>query len=409
LKVSTDNLSQLPNLIFIDGVPSKLLGGISQTLYNLFDGYPANKLYTICDQKQLTEITDASLKTTIIKLAYTSIEFKYRPFNYLNSFLKYLDLSFRELFIVKYFSKKELPNTGLIFLCTSNIDKLQLAKKVFQSGQYKLVAYYMDDWMADTQYNWLNGSLQEYVKWSLDIAVGNIMISEQLTQILHNRYNLTNKPTIILHNPVDLRDSSTTINSKQFDHNVTFKIGYAGSIWPMHKDAVVKVAQAVGNINKGTSQNICFDIYSKSFFWDINNEDLNHSGTAYKGFLNYDDLFDTIHQYDLLVVASSFLKEHENFSKSSVQTKITDYLNAQVAILSVGPANGASNLFIRKWDCGFVWDENNAFSLEEFILQIISNTALRNKQVENGINILRENFSKQIIQTKLYNFLHQFN
>jgi hypothetical protein len=86
LKVSTANLNQLPNLIFIDGVPSKLLGGISQTLYNLFDGYPANKLYTICDKKQLTEITDASLKTTIIKLSYTSFEFKYRPFNYLNKF-----------------------------------------------------------------------------------------------------------------------------------------------------------------------------------------------------------------------------------------------------------------------------------------------------------------------------------
>ena len=408
MKVSTANLNQLPNLIFIDGVPSKLLGGISQTLYNLFDGYPANKLYTICDKKQLTEITDASLKTTIIKLSYTSFEFKYRPFNYLNKFLKYLDLSYRELFIEKYFSISKLPETGIIFLCTSNIEKLQLAKKVFQSGHYKLVAYYMDDWMADTQYNWLNGSLQEYVKWSLDIAEGNIMISEQLTQTLHNRYNLKNKPTIILHNPVDIT-VRLNIPPEKINHSKTFKIGYAGSIWPMHKDAVVKVSQAVGNINKTTSHNICFDIYSKSFFWDVNNEDLHHPGTAYKGFLNYDDLFDTIHQYDLLVVASSFLKEHENFSKSSVQTKITDYLNAQVAILSVGPADGASNLFIRKWDCGFVWDENHALSLEDFILYIISNPELSNKQIEKGMNILSENFSKQIIQTKLHHFLHQFN
>jgi len=406
LNTATIDLNKLPNLIFIDGVPSKLLGGISQTLYNIFDGYPSSKLYAICDKNQLNEINESSLKANVINFNYSSLLFKIKPFTFFNAWLKYIDLFIREIIAGYYINKNKLPKTAILFVCTTNIEKLQIAKKIFIQNKFHLVSYYMDDWMGDSKLSWLNGNAQDYVQWTLENASGRLMISEYLDKTLVERYKLTLKPSLIIHNPVDFIERS--LNKKVHENKEIYKIGYAGSIWPMHKDAIVKVAQAVENINKSTSQNINFDIYSKQFFWDFNKDYLNYLGTNYKGFLNYDELYNTLYQYDILIVASSFLHAYENFSRSSVQTKITDYLNVHVPILSIGPSDGASNLFIKKWECGFVWDETSSMSLEEYIRYIISHPELSIKKVENGKNILREKYTKQVVQKDMYTFLSQF-
>lgn len=398
--------SQLPNLILVDGVPSKNLGGISQTLYNLFENYPAEKLFALCDINQLNEIAVSSLKTNVVSSTYKSLQFKRKPFSFFNAYLKQIDLFIRELFEIFFINLESLPTTGVLFICTSNIEKLQIAKKIANRKKYQLVTYYMDDWMGENKLNWLIGNAQEYVSWSLNTASGRLMISEYLNEKLIERYKLPKKPTIIVHNPVDVINHST--NELTDKTNAIFKVAYAGSIWPMHKDALTMVAKAIENIYLAGNQKIEFDIYTKPQIWEINQSDFNYLGLSYKGFVDYDQLFECLRNYDLLIVASSFLKEHEKFTNSSVQTKITDYLNFQVSILSVGPSIGASNLFIQKWNCGFVWNENNEMTLENNIQCIISNPDLRKEKIGNGIRILNEKFSKKIVQPELYSFLQQF-
>lgn len=391
----------------MDGVPSKLLGGISQTLYNLFDGYPSNKLYAICDKNQINEITDSSLKTRVVKVTYASIKFKRRPFNYFNRLLTYLDLSYREFFIHHYISKKQIPVSGIIFLCTSNIEKIQLAKKIKQSGEYTLITYYMDDWMSDYQYKWLNGSLQDYIKWSLDAAKGYIMISEQLLEVIKLRYSIKDNPTLILHNPVEIIASKPNIRTT--DTSIPFKIAYAGSIWPMHKDAIIKCIEAINLINSNNKNSIILNIYCKEIFWNSNENELNRSFIKYGGFIEYDNLYDELQSNDLLLVASSFLEENRSYSISSIQTKITDYLNFKIPILSIGPSFSASNKFIEKYQCGFVWNDEMNIALDEYLINIMQDPLQREKYTQNGMEVLKAHFDKKNVQLKLYQFLNNLS
>lgn len=398
-----DKYLNLPNIIFLDGVPSSRLGGISQTLYNLFDDYPSNKLYALVDKNQLSEIDASSLKCQIIEISVNSFDtFKRRFISSLNPFINVLNAICRDLFGISVISGK-LPQDGLLLVCTTGIEKLHAAKKIHQKYGIELLTYFMDDWTNGLHFNWLTGNIDEVAKYTLDNAVGRLMISEMLNDSLVKRYQLSEKPTYIVHNPVEINysfEKPADISTIQ-----TIKIIYAGSIWAMHLDALVIVAQAVELLNTKTPNSFELCIYSKQMFWDMHKDILHKNGVNYLGFINYDQLHEKLISGNLLLVTSSFEKKFEPFSRSSVQTKITDYMKEGKPILSVGPAYGACNWFIDKWQCGYVFDNNNCDALAVYLLSITLDNALYQTYSKNAYQTVKQYFSKSLIQQKLYTYI----
>ena len=87
--------------------PSKKLGGISQTLYNLFDGYPQDKLYALADKYQLEEIDESSLLCKVIDLKVAVFQnLNKRYISKLNPLINNVNAIFREVFGVKIDKKK---------------------------------------------------------------------------------------------------------------------------------------------------------------------------------------------------------------------------------------------------------------------------------------------------------------
>ena len=261
----------------------------------------------------------------------------------------------------------------------------------------------MDDWMSDVKFNWGLGNLHQLVKYTLDKASKRIMISEPLNDILKKRYLLAALPTYIVHNPVDvnlpfIQPTNITLKKK-------IQIVYAGSIWAMHFDALLLMVDTIKKFNKESEKEYELCIYSKSFFWDNNKDKLDKPGVKYGGFLTYNDLDENLKKGDLLLVTSSFLKEFESFSLSSVQTKLTDYMKVGLPILSVGPPNGACNKFVEKWECGYVWNNTNDDKLVSFLKKITNDNDLYQKYARSAYDVVKNNFTKPIIQQALFEFI----
>jgi len=394
---------QLPNIIFLDGVPSQKYGGITQTLYNLFDSYPQDKLYAFVNDYQKSIVDESFLKCKQIALNEKRLShLRKRIISKLNPFITKLNGVIRDVIGVKV-DKKALPENGFLLVCTTDPDKLHAAKIIHKKYKYPMLTYFMDDWVADLKLSWGTGNIDELVKYTLDEAAGRLMISEMLNKSLIERYSAVEKPTYVVHNPVAL--TSEFSKPKDVATLDKIKIIYAGSIWSMHLDALALVASAVETLNQGSGFKYELCIYSDSSFWERNKAQLDKPGVTFGGFVMYNDLAEKLSVGTLLLVTSSFLKEFEAFSRSSVQTKLTDYMRIGLPVLSVGPTYGACNWFVNKWQCGYVYDSTDLNGLVKFLKEIPADNATYQLYASNAYSVVKEHFSKPVIQKQLNEFI----
>lgn len=93
-------------------------------------------------------------------------------------------------------------------------------------------------------------SLHKLVKDLLAAAPKWLMISEELRATLMNRYQLSAKPCLVVHNPSPVQDtanSSWPFAGDGFSRQPptsNHQLVYAGFIWPMHADALIAVQKS---------------------------------------------------------------------------------------------------------------------------------------------------------------------
>jgi glycosyltransferase involved in cell wall biosynthesis len=203
----------------------------------------------------------------------------------------------------------------------------------------------MDDWIQQYPARWITGSADKTARKLLARNSGWLVISEYLGEELR-RWTEIERPTHVVHNAVEIGEPPVALSSPR---SGKFVLRYAGTVWPMHADALVLVARAVA-ARRAAGDDIEFVLHTDRRGWSLHEKVWQETGTVFGNIVPYESLRDTLADSDLLVVASSFAKEHERMTKSSVQTKITDYLASGRTILNVGPADGACARFLRERD-----------------------------------------------------------
>ncbi|MFM7358036.1 MAG: hypothetical protein ACKO1T_05590, partial [Sediminibacterium sp.] len=121
----------------------------------------------------------------------------------------------------------------------------------------------------------------------------------------------------------------------------------------------------------------------------------------------YEHLNQYLQQADLLLVVSSFLPEYAHVTRSSVQTKLTDYMASGRPILSCGPSYGACNLFVKNWNCGIVSESNQVPVIKKILLKQIEDPSKSYTIIQNAFKVLLENFETGKVRSKLYDFIKQ--
>ncbi len=403
-----------PLVLITDSYPCANGGGISQTLYNLFDNW--NNIYVIVRPSEIIPQQDA--------IEATPVKYRYERFrHYGNRLLKRLNPAIQRQNLNYQQRLKKLP-AGLppatyawVLVSTTDPIKLQLAFLMQQKFGYTVIPYFMDDWMGGMELTWRGGSVNVIAKSVLDNAPARLMISRELDTILKNRYSLLPKPTLIIHNPAPHIAEQTT------DSNIPAKektIIYAGSIWSMHLDALILVARAVGVLRQAHDDKKyqaaphrrgarapCYKliIYTSEATWHYNRKLLEGPGVEYGGFIPYNQMQEKLKSAWLLLVTASFKKEYAHFTNSSVQTKTTDYMAAGIPLLFVGPETAASARFVHEWDCGFSIGTERTTDIAEQILAIEKMPDLYIKKSQNGLIVAKTVFCKEEVQNKLQIFL----
>ncbi len=210
-----------------------------------------------------------------------------------------------------------------------------------------VVTYLMDDWLAFEPGVSTVFDTRRRGRQLLRDSAGWLSISPYLLDSTR-AFAGVDRPSQVVHNPVALTSAEPAALAAP--RTGRFRVAYAGSVWPMHFDAVAAVAQSVQRLRRAGAD-VEFVLFTDRFFWGRHAADWRRWEVTDGGLVPYAELGAALGGCDLLLVASSFDPAQAHMSRSSIQTKVTDYLAAGRPILACGPSDAASNRFLRDHDC----------------------------------------------------------
>ena len=382
--------------------------GLNRTLVNLFTGYPTDKFMVYSPKSTWKDYpTSPPLDQNVATFSDKFLpQINNRLGLLLNPILQSIDLQLIDWLPLAEQEKIDVFDPQVIIICPVGIVGLLVGYKVAQLFQCPFIAYFMDDWVNNNHQRWLSGGLQSLCRNVLEKASAWLIISSQLEKELINRYQLAPKRSLIVHNPVDLSNKQLPEFSR--DSKETFRVIYAGSIFTMHYDAIAVVAEAIYEL-KCSGVDIELVLHTAQNFWDTYQEKWKKWDVKYGSLIPYEQLNQCLQEANLLLVASSFLPEHAHITRSSVQTKLTDYMASGRPVLSCGPSYAACNQFVNTWNCGLVCETNVVLEIKTVLLKIIENYSGLSSLSSHAFAIIETDFEVNIIRKKIYNFIQKIN
>ncbi|MBW4643782.1 MAG: glycosyltransferase [Goleter apudmare HA4340-LM2] len=395
----------LPRLLLVSEVSLSQEGtGINRTLVNLLEDYPIDHFMLYTSDQSLQE------QQTAPRFQKNVTNFPARFFPYLQNRLgAWLNpilekCNYQLLDWLSLANSQQIADFSpeVILICPNTPLGLLMGYKVTQDFDVPFLIYFMDDWVAQDNTSWVTGNVQLACSSILKKAAGWLMISQQLEKDLAQRYNVSPKRSLIVHNPVDL--SNKTFPNFPSETGKTFKVVYAGSIWPMHHDAIAVIAQAIYEL-RHDGIDIELVLHTGLNYWQAYKENWEAWEVNYGSLIPYQELNQYLQRANLLLVASSFLPEYAHVTRSSVQTKITDYMAAGRPIISCGPSYAANNIFIKQWNCGFVCETNTIPEVKQILLTQMIRKSLGETVAKIAFDVLKNHFDKSKVNSKLYQFI----
>lgn len=395
----------LPRILLVSEVAlNQESNGANRTLINLFANYPVEQIALFSPNKLATSDSVLNQPSFTFPERYLpSLYGRYSPLGkWLNPLISSINLQLLEWLPIPQKQELEDFSPDVILICPISPWCLLMGQKLQQHFKIPFLIYFMDDWMATDHPQWLSSNVQKLTHKLLREAAGWLMISEPLQETLSQRYQLEPKQSMVVHNPVDL--SGKKPPDPVSPGNYTFRIIYAGSIWPMHYDALAVVAEAVFQLRQD-GKDIELILHTSPYFWNTY-EDKWQGWEVTNGLsIPYEEIDSYLRRGDLLLVVSSFLPEQSFMTSSSVQTKITDCMAAGRPILACGPDYSACNKFIKKWNCGLVCETNNVAQVKDLLAEQISKRSVNQELANTAFEVLKNNFEKSKVTLQLYQFI----
>ena len=127
-----------------------------------------------------------------------------------------------------------------------------------------LVTYLMDDWLAQVRSAPFAFDTPRRGRALLRSSRGWLTISPYLLAALRASTGV-DRPAQVVHNPVSLGPAEPL--ALDAPRTGRFRVAYAGSVWPMHRDAVAAVAESVARLRTEGGVDIEFVLFTDRFFW----------------------------------------------------------------------------------------------------------------------------------------------
>lgn len=288
----------------------------------------------------------------------------------------------------------------LILVSGSSCETLLVADRLRVLTQKPLVTFFMDDLRSSDTTVWRSGTGRRLIKDLLSASAGVIFISDALQTATIQRYQVTPHRYMILHNPVPHTEFAW--NPRHPEGGI--HIVYAGSLWGMHLDAMEMTAAVVSELHTA-GKSIRLSVYTPS--QQAASLLCKLPGVSVHPCVGYQDLPRILGSGDLLLVTTSFADDFRHLVAASLQTKLTDYLAAGRALLSVGPAYSACCHFVEQLGLGFTAAGREALSMRlTSFLESGEQSDLDRIGIHNR-KILESHFSQDAVLPKLGEFLKE--
>ena len=380
-------------------------GGISQTLYNVFSFSSANDILCVTPNKEFIK----SPPTEPFSSCYITYKFEVINFpnNRLSKFvmpsINWFNYSFNN--ILRSFKKirRQIAdfNPDVVVCCPNTPLGLLVNNKLIKDiDPKKIIPYLMDYWMYNSELKWIGGNVQKSTAALLSHNRSWLMISENLSSMLEEKYQITPKRLLEIHNPVYISDA---LDVEPIIKRDEYTIAYAGALWGMNLDPLTVIANSISKLDNKVAVKLV--VYTSNEFWEWRKAQLEPLGVIYGGSIPYKDIHNKLQQANALLLTTSFFKQYYTISRGSLRTKVTDYLKARRLIISCGPDYSANNIFLKKHNCGICIETNNVDDVAKRLNEILNNRQKHQNLILNGWNLLNSEFTFEKVHKKLIDFI----
>jgi len=266
-----------------------------------------------------------------------------------------------------------------------------------------LVTYLMDDWLAHEPGVPIAFDTRRRGRRLLRESTAWLSISPALLASMRE-FAGVERPVHMVHNPVPLDAGEPAALDAPRTGRV--RIAYAGSVWPMHWDAVAAVAQSVQRL-RAAGSDIEFVLFTDRYFWGRHEDDWRRWGVIDGGLVPYAQLGASLGDCDLLLVASSFDPAQAHMSRSSIQTKVTDYMAAGRPILACGPADAASNRFLAGHACALFAEDPAPDAIDAALRRCIAARGEGPALARRAWTVVQREHEIGAVTGRLYAFLRE--
>ncbi|HEY3287087.1 MAG TPA: hypothetical protein VGJ96_08205 [Gemmatimonadaceae bacterium] len=385
----------LPRVLLVtDADLSDSSHGAGRTLVNLFSRYPADRLLALSGNATAPFVMESGARVLA-----GAPRFPGRIAMALRPHVGHVDAAWSRLAPLRGRRAIERFAPQLVLSVATHPVGVALAERCRRFAP--MVTYLMDDWVAFDAGVPLVFDTRRRGRQLLRDSVAWLGISPVLLESTR-AFSEVDRPAQVVHNPVRIGTGEPAALAAP--RTGRFRVAYAGSVWPMHWDAVAAIAQAVKR-RRDEGTDIEFVLFTGRYFWDRYAADWRRWGVADGGLVPYDALGDALGGCDLLLVASSFEPSQAHMSRSSVQTKVTDYMAAGRPILACGPHDSASNDFLRRHACALFAEDPAPTAIDGVLRAAIAARADGPILARRAWDVVRRDHALEPVTDRLYAFL----
>ena len=354
--------------------------GAGRTLLNLLHQFPADRTLAL---------TTAALQEPERERGFTLVDAPYprwlRRFERARPVIGDPQALWRSLAPLPHAARMNAFAPELLLLVPVASGALVLGARAVRSLRLPLVVYLMDDWLDDPGAHWPGNDAARAGTRLLREAGGWLAVSDTLLDSMAVRAGVRPVNTAVVHNPVTVPSQRPA--ALDGPRSGPLSIAYAGSLFAMHLDAFVVVAESAARL-RAAGTPVRVTLYTDGNFWSKNESTWRALGVENGGLLPYEQLHATLGGHDLLLVASSFRASQERMSRASLQTKVTDYMLAGRPILACGPSYAASNSFLRQHQCALFAEDPAPAAIDAVLRDALTERAANTDLARRAFDIV---------------------
>jgi glycosyltransferase involved in cell wall biosynthesis len=281
------------------------------------------------------------------------------------------------------------PGTTAIVACTGDLVDIPAGFLASQVAHIPFYAYIFDDFV----FQW-TGSNRLFSKliapFIFKHCAGIIAPNEFICEEYQQRYRVS--PSLV-RNPCDKDELLKESFSKWPTEDGKFKITYTGTVYHANLDCFRNLINAMESLSK---YNLELHIYTAQTQEQLEKQGIKSKQVFIHSHVPYNDILEQQRQADILFLPLAFDSPIKDVIRTSAPGKMGEYLASGRPILAHVPTDSFVSYYFKKYQCGWVADQNDTHELASVIKNLITQPETCSLITQHARQQARHHFSPDI-------------